>query len=62
VVGICVPGKGGASKKDIEKWTELAKSKEIGGSGLIWVKTTETPSSSVGKFYTAEVCDWIEDE
>jgi len=54
IVGIAVPGLGSASKNEITKLTELAKSKDIGGNGLVWVKPTTTPSSSVGKFYSAE--------
>jgi aspartyl-tRNA synthetase len=55
VTGFCVAGKGASTNNEIKKWTELAKSKDIGGTGLIWVKTTATPSSSVDKFYKPEV-------
>jgi len=54
VIGFCCSGLGGASKNEITKFTDLAKNKEIGCSGLIWVKTTPKPTSSVGKFYSDE--------
>lgn len=54
VVGFCCKNLGGASKGDITKFTELAKSKEIGANGLIWVKTKPTPISSVSKFYNED--------
>jgi len=55
VVGICVPNIGTTtSKNDITKYTEMAKHKDIGASGLIWVRTTAQPTSSVGKFYNEE--------
>ena len=36
VRGIPVPGAGGASRKELDRWTEWAKS--AGARGLIWVK------------------------
>lgn len=55
VVGICVPGLATANKGELTKLTTLAKSGDIGATGLIWIKTGATPSSSVDKFYTPEV-------
>jgi len=40
------------SKKQINEWTDLAKSKEIGAGGLVWVKYENNAfTSSVSKFY-----------
>jgi len=52
VVGICVSGVD-LSKKKITEWTNLAKSKEIGGSGLVWIKVEENGQikSGVDKFF-----------
>jgi aspartyl-tRNA synthetase len=55
VVGFCVSDVGTkTSKNDITKYTEMAKNKDVGGTGLIWVRTTAQPTSSVGKFYNEE--------
>lgn len=60
VVGFCVKDKAGSTNNEIKKWTELAKTKDVGGTGLIWVKTTPTPTSSVDKFYKPEdLSQWI---
>jgi len=52
VVGICVKNVE-VSKKKLDDWTKLAKSKEIGATGLIWIKYEKdgTLKSSASKFY-----------
>jgi aspartyl-tRNA synthetase len=55
VVGICAPGMGSINKNEITKLTTLAKSGDIGATGLIWIKAGPQPTSSVDKFYTPEV-------
>jgi aspartyl-tRNA synthetase len=54
VTAICCPGLATASKKAIDDYTKLAKSGDVGASGLVWVKTTKKPTSSVDKFYNEE--------
>ncbi|HOY30886.1 MAG TPA: aspartate--tRNA ligase [Bacteroidales bacterium] len=56
VAGICVPGCGDYSRKQIDELTEFVKMPQIGASGLVYVKwnTDNTLSSSVSKFFTAD--------
>jgi len=56
VVGICVNGLGDASRAKINELTALAKSSEVGASGLVWIKyeTAGTLKSGVDKFYKPE--------
>lgn len=56
VVGICAPGCGSYTRKQIDELTEFVKRSQIGAKGLIWVKVEADGSfkSSVGKFYTPE--------
>jgi len=53
VRGIAVPGGGSLSRKDVDQFTEAAKT--VGAPGLAWVKRQgEQLSGSVGKHFTAE--------
>ncbi len=53
VRGLAVKGGGGLSRKDVDQLAEAAK--QLGGSGLAWVKRQgEQISGSVGKHFTAE--------
>ena len=53
VRGLAVKGGGGLSRKDVDQLAEAAK--QVGGSGLAWVKRQgEQISGSVGKHFTAE--------
>jgi len=54
VVGVCLKGVL-LSKKQITEWTDVAKSKEVGAGGLVWVKNDKGDySSSVQKFYNKD--------
>ena len=53
VRALAVKGGGGLSRKDVDQLAETAK--QLGGSGLAWVKRQgEQISGSVGKHFTAE--------
>jgi len=53
VRGLAVKGGGGLSRKDVDQLAEAAK--QLGGSGLAWVKRQgEQISGSVGKHFSAE--------
>ena len=53
VRGLAVRGGGALSRKDVEQLAEAAK--QLGGSGLAWVKRQgEQISGSVGKHFTAD--------
>jgi len=53
VRGLAVKGGGGLSRKDVDQLAEAAK--QLGGSGLAWVKRQgEQVSGSVGKHFSAE--------
>jgi len=53
VRGLAVKGGGALSRKDVDQLTETAK--QLGGSGLAWVKRQGAQiSGSVGKHFTAE--------
>ena len=53
VRALAVKGGGGLSRKDVDQLAEAAK--QLGGSGLAWVKRQgEQISGSVGKHFTAE--------
>eukprot|EP01126_Amoeba_proteus_P028706 TRINITY_DN2829_c0_g1_i6.p1 TRINITY_DN2829_c0_g1~~TRINITY_DN2829_c0_g1_i6.p1 ORF type:complete len:587 (-),score=141.43 TRINITY_DN2829_c0_g1_i6:98-1858(-) len=54
VVGICAPGMGSLSTSKINDLTKLAKSREIGSLGLVWIKPAANPTSSASKFYSKE--------
>jgi aspartyl-tRNA synthetase len=48
VRGIAVPGAAGYSRKQLDELTEEAR--QLGGSGLVWIKFASEPSSSIKKF------------
>jgi len=53
VLGICVPGAAGMTRKEIDEVTEWVKRPQIGAKGLVYCRFGEdgTPKSSVDKFY-----------
>ena len=53
VIGICVPGCGDYSRKQLDELTDFVKKPQIGASGLVYVKCNadHTYSSSVSKFF-----------
>jgi aspartyl-tRNA synthetase len=55
VVGICVPGCGEYSRKQLDELTEFVKRPQIGAKGLVYIqyKSDGTFKSSVDKFYSA---------
>lgn len=56
VVGICVQGCAGYSRKQLDSLTEYIKRPQVGAKGLVYVKCNEDGSykSSVDKFYSQE--------
>jgi aspartyl-tRNA synthetase len=56
VVGICAPGCGEYSRKQLDELTDFVKKPQIGAKGLVYVKCNADGSfkSSVDKFYTQE--------
>ena len=56
VVGICVNGCAGYTRKQLDELTEFVKRPQVGAKGLIWVKMEPDGSikSSVGKFYSQD--------
>ena len=56
VVGICVPGCGEYSRKQLDALTDFVKKPQIGAKGLVYVKCNKDGSykSSVDKFYSQE--------
>ena len=55
--GICAPGCGNYTRKQLDELTNFVKSQQIGAKGLVYAKIAEDGSvkSSVDKFYTPEV-------
>jgi len=55
VVGICVKGVE-VTRKKITEWTDFVRTKEIGATGLVWIKYEENGQlkSGVDKFYKTE--------
>jgi aspartyl-tRNA synthetase len=54
IIGILVKGVL-PTKKQIEEWTNLATSKEIGAGGLVWVKyDAKGFTSGISKFYNSD--------
>ena len=55
--GICAPGCGNYTRKQLDELTNFVKSQQIGAKGLVYAKVAEDGSvkSSVDKFYTPEV-------
>jgi aspartyl-tRNA synthetase len=53
VVGICVPGCAGYTRKQLDKLTDFVRKPQIGAKGLVYVKYNEDGSfkSSVDKFF-----------
>ncbi len=56
VVGICVPGQSGYTRKQLDEVTNWVKRPQIGAKGLVYVKCNEDGSfkSSVDKFFSQE--------
>jgi aspartyl-tRNA synthetase len=56
VVGICVPGCGDYSRKQLDQLTDFVKKPQIGARGLVYVKYNEDGSfkSSVDKFFNPD--------
>ncbi|MBX2876564.1 MAG: aspartate--tRNA ligase [Saprospiraceae bacterium] len=56
VVGICVPGQAGYSRKQLDGVTDWVKRPQVGAKGLVYVKCNEDGSfkSSVDKFFGQE--------
>jgi len=56
IVGICVPGCGEYSRKQLDELTDFVKKPQIGAQGLIYVKynNDESIKSSVEKFFSAD--------
>jgi aspartyl-tRNA synthetase len=53
VVGICAPGIGDYTRKQLDALTDFVKRPQIGATGLVWMRINEdgTTKSSVDKFY-----------
>lgn len=56
VVGICVPGCGEYTRKQLDSLTDFVKRPQVGASGLVYAKINNDGSvkSSVDKFYSQE--------
>jgi aspartyl-tRNA synthetase len=56
IVGINLKQQAQATRKQIDEWTEFAKSPKVGATGLIYIKYNEDGSikSSIDKFFTTE--------
>jgi aspartyl-tRNA synthetase len=56
VVGICAPGCGEYSRKQLDELTEFVKRPQIGATGLVYLKCNndDTFKSSVDKFYNED--------
>ena len=56
IVGICVPGCGDYTRKQLDALTEFVKRPQVGAKGLVYARVHEdgTVKSSVDKFYTQE--------
>jgi aspartyl-tRNA synthetase len=63
VVGICAPGCGEYSRKQLDELTDFVRKPQIGAKGLVYVKcnTDGTFKSSVDKFYSQDdLQEWAE--
>lgn len=63
VVGICVPGRGEYSRKQLDELTDFVRKPQIGAKGMVYVKcnTDGTFKSSVDKFYSQDdLREWSE--
>ena len=61
IVGICVPGCGEYTRKQLDALTELVKRPQVGAKGLVYAKINEDGSvkSSVDKYYSqVELTKW----
>ncbi|GIV26545.1 MAG: aspartate--tRNA ligase [Bacteroidia bacterium] len=56
IIGIVLKDQASATRKQIDEWTEFAKSPKVGASGLIYIKYNEDGSikSSIDKFFNTE--------
>ena len=56
VVGICVPGCGEYTRKQLDALTDFVKRPQVGAKGLVYAKVNDdgTLKSSVDKFYTQD--------
>ncbi|NEW84602.1 MAG: aspartate--tRNA ligase [Mariniphaga sp.] len=56
IVGICAPGCGDYTRKQLDALTEFVKRPQVGAKGLVYARINEdgTVKSSVDKFYTQE--------
>ena len=56
IVGICAPGCGEYTRKQLDALTEFVKRPQVGAKGLVYAKVNDdgTVKSSVDKFYTQE--------
>jgi aspartyl-tRNA synthetase len=60
VGGICVPGAGGYTRKQLDELSEWVKRPQIGARGLVYIRLAEDGiKSSVDKFYTPEALQQI---
>ncbi len=63
VVGICVQGCAGYTRKQLDQLTDFVKQPQVGASGLVYVKYNSDGrvTSSVDKFFAhAQLATWIE--
>ena len=63
IVGICAPGCGEYTRKQLDALTEFVKRPQVGAKGLVYAKVNEDGSvkSSVDKFYSQEdLVKWSE--
>jgi aspartyl-tRNA synthetase len=63
IVGICAPGCGEYTRKQLDALTEFVKRPQVGAKGLVYAKINEDGSvkSSVDKFYSQEdLAKWSE--
>lgn len=56
IVGICVKGAAGYTRKELDELTDFVKRPQVGAKGLVYVKLNEdgTVKSSVDKFYSED--------
>jgi len=62
VGGICAPGCGGYSRKELDALTEWVKRPQVGAKGLIYIKSESEGQlkSSIDKFFTpADLQEWM---
>ena len=62
IVGICAPGCGEYTRKQLDALTEFVKRPQVGAKGLVYAKVNDdgTVKSSVDKFYTQDdLAKWV---